>query len=142
MKEHIQLLLSTTVLQAVVFLLVECQPIADPPTAEPTAEPTAQRGAFRNRGAALAVAIVIIVLIVCCCCCCCYKKQITERYEAYRHGGAAGGGGQQEIGNYGNYPPPQGYHPGASAPVMPVAQVTINPGGGVGMVFGPDGKPI
>ena len=123
--------LSMTLLQAVVFLLVDSQG----PTAEPSAEETPQPTRFKNRGAALAIAIVILVVIVCCCCGCCYKKQIKERYQTYRYGGVIADGDQPPQYQQGNYPGGTI----ASAP-MPVAQATINPGGGMGMVFGPDGK--
>ena len=159
MKEQTNLFLSLTLLQAVVFIIVESQtPTALPtpavPTvAVPTGQPNGPSPRFQNRGAALAIAIIILILIVCCCCGCCFRNQIKARYEAFRYGGAAAGGGQQEVGNYpgggnyggnnggGNY---GGNYPGgtmAAAPVMPVvAHATISPGGQ--MVFGPDGKPV
>ena len=130
-----------TIFQAVVVLLVDSQiPTAEPTasfTTIPTAEPTDSPRAFKNRALALAIAIIIIVLIVCCCCGCCFRNQIKARYEALRYGNVVADGGQQPQYQQ------QGYGgTTASAQNMPMAQATINPGGGMGMVFGPDGKPI
>jgi len=143
---------------AIVLELTDAQSLS--PSRSPTQQPTTKTTEPRRRSAlGFAIAILIIVLIASGCCCCCFRKRINIMYQTWRNpnfivpiDGQPPPPPHYEINMY----PQQHMYPvPTTAEVIPMAQVNTAGGGGVyvaaasavpiagvGMRYGPDGKPI
>ena len=153
-------LIRTSFCFAVFALVVELTG-AQSPSKAPTQQPTKSNSgsSFSSRRSPLAVAVVILVLvaIISGCCCCFFRKRIHTAYQTWRDPNYVLEGGQPQYDGrryhqQQQYPvPAQAQLANSVIPMVPVTNaagdgayltVVSTPVMGVGMLYGPDGKPI